>query len=184
MWRIRRRQDSDFGEWIDRHHGALYRHALWMVGHPETAEDMVQETYYRAWRGRRGLRDPRRVLPWLLSILRRVVYREYRQRARGAELAEALGATDGDCQPDTQRELLDLHRALAALPVSQRETLLLHALHGFSYQEISDQLEVPVGTVMSRIARARKAVSAGLERDGAGGRVIELRPARGRSKGQ
>lgn len=143
---------------IDRYHGSVYRHALWLIGDPEAAADLVQETYFEAWKSlcRYGL--PRQDLPWLLAILRRQAAKVYaarnaRPESSSDELLESLVGPEQDLDA-----MLDLARGLQALPLAQRDLLLLYALHGFSYQEIAVQLDVPLGTVMSRLARARRAL--------------------------
>jgi RNA polymerase sigma-70 factor (ECF subfamily) len=148
-----------FPIWIDRHHQALYRHALWMTAQPDLALELVQETFYQAWESRHSLRDERRVLPWLLTILRRAAIREYRARCRSERQAEALRTElpDEGCEQDLQ-DMLDLAQALEGLSAAQRDILLRYALHGFSYEEIGEQLSIPIGTVMSRISRARQAL--------------------------
>lgn len=152
---------DEFEQCIDAHHGALYRHALWMTGDAELAADLVQEAYYEAWRGHASLRDPARVFPWLLTILRRRVFHEYGRARREREWAEQLAATLPPEAADTELEaLLDLARALDALTAAQRDIMLLYGLHGMSYEDISAYLQVPVGTVMSRLARARQALHA------------------------
>ena len=149
---------DEFERWIEAHHGALYRHALWMTGDAELAADLVQEAYYEAWRGLRTLRDPARAFAWLLTILRRRVFQEYgrarREREWTAQFTAALPPTV-DAQHE---ELLDLARSLQALTAPQRDIILLYGLHGMSYEDIADYLQVPIGTVMSRLARARQAL--------------------------
>ncbi len=148
-----------FNACIDQHHAALFKHALWLVGNRQDAEDMVQETYYQAWRSFATLRKEDSVLAWLLTILRRSAAREYRDRARNNDLRAALTAgLDERASGIAPQDMLDVFNALGRLGPVQRDTLLLFALHGFSYIEISAQLEVPIGTVMSRIARARTAL--------------------------
>lgn len=160
MWFKRPNKKEKFSHWIERYHAALYRHALWMTGQPDLAADMVQETYYQAWQSLGKLRDDDHALPWLLIILRRAVYREHRQQCRFDHLAREFGMLENKTKDDVEdNELLDLCHSLEALSPSHRETLLLYALHGFTYQEISEQLDIPVGTVMSRISRARAALN-------------------------
>ncbi len=150
---------------IDRHHAAVYRHALWLIGDSEAASDLVQETYYEAWKSLCRYRAPRRELAWLLAILRRQAGRAYAARAARFEsfstaLVEAAAGPDEDVDA-----LMDLVQGLQGLSVEQRELLLLYGLHGFSYQEIAVQLDVPLGTVMSRLARARRALERGMGRE-------------------
>lgn len=149
---------TKFSDWIGNFHGALYKHALWMVGNQDIAQEMVQEAFFQAWLSMDSLKDENKALPWLLTILRRAVYREQRYQYRNQETQEALRQLDSD---DTQADafsLLEIYNALEFLTPKLRDTFLLHHLHGFSYEEISVQLEIPTGTVMSRIARAREAL--------------------------
>ena len=69
---------SKFDEWISRYHGALYKHALWMMGNKDIAQDVTQEAFFQAWLSIHALKDDEKALPWLLTILRRTVYREQR----------------------------------------------------------------------------------------------------------
>ncbi|HFE48179.1 MAG TPA: sigma-70 family RNA polymerase sigma factor [Chromatiaceae bacterium] len=155
----RRQMAKRFNACIDLHHAALFKHALWLVGNRQDAEDMVQETYYQAWRSFPTLKEEGSMLAWLLTILRRSAAREYRGRARNKDLRAALTAgLDERASGIAPQDMLDVFHALDSLNPALRDTLLLFALHGFSYLEISAQLEVPVGTVMSRIARARTAL--------------------------
>lgn len=154
---------ASFECWIDTHYQALYRHALWMVGETELAADLVQETYYQAWKGRHALRDESKAFSWLLTILRRGIFQEYgrasRQRIGLSELgAQALtSAQVGDAS-----DLMDFARAFQRLSPSHREMILLNTLHGLSYTEIGAQLNIPIGTVMSRLARAREELTQAL----------------------
>lgn len=151
---------QQFERWVSDFHEPLYRHALWMTGNGDVAADMVQEAYYQAWSVRDSLKDPDRVLPWLLTILRRQVYRDYKCRYRHQETLEELGRqVDEDAHNEDPTGLLEIYRAMEALSVQHREVFLMFYLHGFSYEEISDQLDIPKGTVMSRLARAREALS-------------------------
>lgn len=147
---------DQFKRWITQYHEALYRHALWMTGNTEVAKDIVQDTYFQGWKYRTSLRDESKALAWLLTILRRLVYKECRHDDMPLQ-DTGLDAIVTDTN-DNIDAMIDLERGLRNLNVSQREILLLHALHGFSYAEISAQLDIPPGTVMSRLARARKAL--------------------------
>jgi len=151
-------KSEKFGLWIRQYHGALYKHALWMMGSREIAQDMTQEAFYQAWISIDSLKDENKALPWLLTILRRAVYREQRCQYRNQETLEILRQLDIE---DTQSDaftLLEIYNALEHLSPKLRDTFLLYHLHGFSYEEISAQLEIPTGTVMSRISRAREAL--------------------------
>ena len=147
-----------FMEWVHAHQGALYRHAYWLVGDPDVAADLVQEAFFRAWKGRRGLRRKDKPFPWLLTILRRAAFQELNQGGREVRFREPEGAAEVAAPAATDDQLIDLGRVLATLEPAQRDLLLLYALHGLSYAEIAAQLDVPVGTVMSRLSRARAAL--------------------------
>lgn len=169
---IRKDDRSRFHTWVDEHHQALHRHALWMTGQVELASELVQETFFQAWKVRKSLRDESKVRPWLITILRRALYRELQQSARYAPDAlheEVLAEDSTDLEG-----LLDLARGLQCLSAAQRELLLLYALHGYSYAEISEQLEIPLGTVMSRLSRARDALRKVVSREGYADNVVPM----------
>lgn len=156
---MRKNEHARFSDWITQFHARLYRHALWMLRDAELAADLVQETYYQAWKGRKGLREADKALPWLLSILRRRIYHEYEARDRSAAVfmnLPELPDTAGH-EPDADL-LIDISRAIAGLSLPHREILLLYVLHGFTYEEIGATLGIPLGTVMSRLSRARQSL--------------------------
>ena len=157
----------------------LYRLAARLTGRPQDAEDLVQDTYIRALRAFPSLRDPTRIRPWLTQILTRLVID--RQRTPDRELAVGDLAEldrfslydlvwDEDPLPYSDhlhRDFLaqfpddDVRQALLALPEVYRVPLVLLHVEDLSYRELADVLGCPVGTVMSRLHRARKI----LERD-------------------
>lgn len=151
-----------FKQWIAQHHEVLYRHARWMTGNNDLAKDLVQDTYFQAWKYRSSLREENKVLGWLLTILRRLVYKECRQNMSRSEFLQEFAQDAVATERENIDAMIDLERNLNLLNASQREILLLYALHGFTYEEISEQLEIPLGTVMSRISRARKSMQAKL----------------------
>jgi RNA polymerase sigma-70 factor (ECF subfamily) len=148
------------------HLGASYNLARWLTRNDHDAEDVVQEAYLRALRSFDRYRggDPR---AWVLTIVRNTCYTWLRRnRAADAALSGdglddsvAEIAADPATQPEVQfmREVDGqlLRAALEALPTEFREALVLRELEGFSYKEIADIADVPLGTVMSRLARAR-----------------------------
>lgn len=149
---------SRFDHWITDYHGVLFRHAVWLTGNQDIATDIVQETFFQAWRAMDSLTDSDKALPWLLTIMRRCVYREQRQQYRHKETIESLSVQDTLQAGEDGYRLLVIYSALAQLTINHREIFILHYFHGFSYEEISEQLEIPKGTVMSRLARARAAL--------------------------
>jgi RNA polymerase sigma-70 factor, ECF subfamily len=158
------------------HLGAGYNLARWLTRNDHDAEDVVQEAYLRAARSFDRYRggDPR---SWLLTIVRNTCYTWLRQN-RAPEVARTLRTTDEGWvlevpadpagQPEVQfiraAERRQLQEALELLPAEFREALVLRELEGFSYKEIADITDVPLGTVMSRLARARKQLQQSLLR--------------------
>ena len=155
MWK-KKNKEKKFSLWIENHHGAMYKHALWMTGNRDVAVDLVQEAYYQAWSSIDTLKDDLYVLSWLLSILRRCSYREYHSQIRRERITTQLEILDAQSTKLEHYEILDLEQAIQSLSKDHREVLLLHHLHGFSYDEISKQLDIPTGTVMSRLSRAKE----------------------------
>jgi RNA polymerase sigma factor (sigma-70 family) len=141
---------------------AAYNLARWLTSQNEDAEDVVQEALLRAFRFFDGFRggDGR---AWLLMIVRNTAYTWLHQN-RHSSLTTSLDEEYGsDSWVDNAEEQLlqtldhqALHHAIAALPVEFREVVILHDLQGLSYKEIALVANIPIGTVMSRLARARK----------------------------
>ena len=134
----------------------------------EDAEDLVQEACIRAWQAIGELRDAVRVRPWLYRILRTVLVDAYEKAGRRRRLVsftrletahEELVGGDTDALFDEVVGRLTseaVHAALAELPEDFAAPLELHDIHGFKYHEIAEILGIPLGTVMSRISRARR----------------------------
>ena len=156
------------------HMRAAYNLARWLTGSDADAEDVVQEAYLRAVRFFGGFRggDSK---AWLLTIVRNAYYTG-RYRMREATIAfdeeahdvedEALGPEDLLLQKASRRVVA---AALAALPVEFREALVLRELEGLSYKEMAEVTELPIGTVMSRLSRARQRLRRSLQEQLEGG---------------
>jgi RNA polymerase sigma factor (sigma-70 family) len=151
-----------FNQAVLPHLDAAYNLARWLTRNDQDAEDVAQEACLRAfkyWRSFSG-RDCR---SWLLKIVRNTFYSWLRQRSVQPVLTDD-GDTDdtADNIPDPERALIQnadrdmLRAALEDLAVEFREAIVLRELEGLSYKEIADIAGVPIGTVMSRLARARK----------------------------
>jgi RNA polymerase sigma factor (sigma-70 family) len=136
----------------------LRRYARALVGDRATADDLVQDTLERAWSKLHLYRHGTDLRAWLFTVMHNV----HVNRVRAARPTDPL--EDGMpelAQRATQADALlvrDLERAVAALPAEQREVLLLVALEDLSYDETARVLGIPIGTVMSRLARAREKV--------------------------
>jgi RNA polymerase sigma-70 factor (ECF subfamily) len=152
-----------FEQSIMPHLDAAYNLARWLSKNDSDAEDVVQEAYLRAFRFFGGFRGGNS-RSWLLRIVRNVFYdwlKQNRRQLTEEPLDEELHEpVDEKAPPDTVlAEKADyelLHQAIAELPLEFREILVLRELEGFSYKEIAELAEVPLGTVMSRLARARE----------------------------
>jgi RNA polymerase sigma-70 factor (ECF subfamily) len=152
---------------------ALYRTALRMTRSEAEAEDLVQETYIRAFRFRHQFTPGTNLKAWLFRILTNTFINQYRRKAARPETTELddveesilyrhmRDVSPGSASPNPEAELIDntlsseVKDALEALPEKFRTTLLLD-VEGFSYKEIAEMLDIPIGTVMSRLHRGRK----------------------------
>ena len=163
---------SGFNDAVLPHLDAAYNLARWLTRNDQDAEDVVQEASLRAfkyWKGFSG-RDCR---SWLLAIVRNTFYSWLKERSVQPELT-ADGELDDidDGFPNPEHALLQnadremLMGALEALPVEFREAIVLREMEGMSYKEIADIAGVPIGTIMSRLARARKRLQMALARAG------------------
>lgn len=147
------------------HLDAAYNLARWLLRDDQGARDAVQEAYLRAFRFFDGFRggDAR---PWLLSIVRNTCYTTLRKGMGGPELLEFdeerdsnmafSGLNDPEYLLSKKLESARVNSAIEALPTVFREVLVLRELEDLSYEALSETLAIPMGTVMSRLARARK----------------------------
>jgi RNA polymerase sigma-70 factor (ECF subfamily) len=157
---------------------SLYGAALRMTRNPSDAEDLVQDTYLRAFRGFGGFQEGTNLKAWLYRILTNNFINTYRKKQRQPQIVEGpddidewylfdkLGAQN--VQESAEDEVLDklpdtdVKEALESIPENFRIPVLLADVEGFSYKEIADIMETPIGTVMSRLHRGRKALEKAL----------------------
>jgi RNA polymerase sigma factor (sigma-70 family) len=173
--------NARFSDVVMPHIDDAYRLAHWLTGNSTDAEDVVQDASLRAFRAIRGYAGGS-ARAWLLCIVRNTAYSWLRTNRPTAvvtvddleavELAQA-NPSDPDAEtPETtllaQIDADQLRAAIAALPAPFRETLVLRDIEGLDYREIAQTTEVPIGTVMSRLARARRRLTATL-----GGKSID-----------
>ncbi len=162
-----------FRELLDGSHETVFRLAAALVGDRDEAADVVQETYIRAWNALEELREPDAVLGWLCRIARNCA----RDRRRGwwdrlrAPLEPAERDDPAHAEAPAPDEALlsaeragSVRRALGRLPEKHRVVLVLREVEGMSYEEIAEALGVPVGTVESRLHRARAGLARRLAR--------------------
>ena len=152
------------------HAGSLLRFALRLTRNPAASEDLVQETLLLAWRSFHQLETGANARAWLFRILIHAHYgqdRKARVRPQTVELA-AAGSVG---RPDA--EFLEVAQALDRLAVDHRTVLLLAVVEGFTCREIGDILMLPIGTVMSRLSRAREAMRESLSTSRTGERAVK-----------
>ena len=158
--------------------GQLYRYAFWLCRDEQLAQDLVQETFTRAWRSFESLRDPSKAKRWLLTTLRREHARQferYQPKFQDIEMDTLPGESLAEA---SDSRIPVLRRAIAALPEKYREPLVLQVLGGYSCDEIGSMLELPSATVRTRLLRAREQLQAVFaQADGeAGTNVVRMRP--------
>lgn len=159
---------------------ALRRYARALVHDEAEADDLVQEALVNAYEGHASFRPDGNLKSWLFSILHNsFVSGVRRQRAYSARIERAAEIADTESPPDQEARLrlVQVRAAFLALPEDQREALHLVAIEGMAYGEAADVLGIPVGTLMSRLGRARAA----LREIESGGNVIPLKRTRGRN---
>lgn len=158
----------EMAELVEQHYRELYRFAYRLSGRVAEAEDLTQQTFLQAQRNLGQLRHPAGARAWLFAILRN----QFLKEARGPQpccLPELDGI--GRCEPGSEPPLphdIDperLQQALEELPDEFRTPLVLFYFDESSYREIADQMQIPLGTVMSRLARAKAHLRARLSDD-------------------
>ncbi|HEX8938955.1 MAG TPA: RNA polymerase sigma factor [Candidatus Limnocylindrales bacterium] len=172
---LRRVQADDlaaFEAFFARHRTAIYRTAYGLTGDPHLAEEVLQDTFARAYERRRSLRLDVSPLPWLHRVALNLCYtRLGRRRFRWEPISEAVVRLVRDVagEPPEHAERMELRRivreGVAALPAHQQAVVVLYYLQGFSLSETADTLDVPVGTVKSRLHYALRSLRARLEAD-------------------
>jgi RNA polymerase sigma-70 factor (ECF subfamily) len=160
----------------------LYRVALRLTGNAAEAEDLTQDTCLRAFERMDQLRSPAAGRVWAFTILRSIFLRRIERQARSASLdvidsplleaGEVLQDTYEALRPIQDTPLGEVRQALDRLPLPYREPLVLAHVGGFSYKEISEILAIPLGTVMSRLFRARRLLRTELREPTRGTRSI------------
>jgi RNA polymerase sigma-70 factor (ECF subfamily) len=150
-----------FEELFLPHLDAAYNLARWIVERDQDAQDVVQEAYARALKSFSGFRgvNPR---AWLLTIVRNTAYNWIQKHVKEENLIpfdekiHAVPVTETRSESSYEKRRQQLQEALKRLPAEFREVLILFEFEGWSYKEIAAALSVPIGTVMSRLSRARR----------------------------
>jgi RNA polymerase sigma-70 factor (ECF subfamily) len=176
---------AEFAELAMVHMAALYTAALRLTRNPSDAEDLVQETYLKAYRAFGSFSEGTNLKAWLYKILTNTFINSYRAKKRRPEIADVEDVEDlylyhhlaadhaGGLGRSAEDEVLErftdteVKEAIESLPDAFRIAVLLADVEGFSYKEIAEITDVPIGTVMSRIHRGRKALQKALSTYGA-----------------
>lgn len=146
-----------FEQLVSAYANDLYRYAYWLCKQPPLAEDLVQETFARAWKSIDKLNDEKAAKAWLITILRRENARLYEKyQPQFLEVDESLVADDDCNEPSRKLEKEQLHIMILKLPDEYKEPLILQVMWGFSGEEIAKELDLELATVNTRLFRARQ----------------------------
>ena len=160
--------NSSVEELVELYYQPLYCYAFRLTGAAADAEDLTQEAFCKAQLSRNQLRDESKAKAWLFRILRNLYLHRLRsERGHGERIN-----VDPDALPDESVRVLEnvdvesLQRLLSELPEVFRTPLILYYFEDFSYRDIAEQMELPIGTVMSRLARAKAHLRIRLDQTG------------------
>jgi len=151
-------RNREFEQALAKNRERLYRIAFAWSHSPDVADDLVQETCSKALRQRKQLREPSSMGPWLFRILLNTWHDYLRGKKETVEFDEALYLEEETPETINSRyeTVQRVRLAMQQLPIGQREVLALVDLERFSYAEVAEILDIPAGTVMSRLCRARR----------------------------
>ena len=156
--------DARFEAMVNAYSSDLYRYAYWLCRSRQLAEDLVQETFLRAWRFLDNLKDESKAKGWLITTLKREharIYERYQPEFAEADF-DAMPSKVDDSSQDPQ--LQALRAAITKLEDNYREPLVLQAMWGYSGEEIAEILDMPRATVNTRLFRARQQLKYILEK--------------------
>ena len=147
----------DIEELIDQHHATLYRYAYRLTGRVEDAEDLTQQVFLLAQQKLHQIRDPTKSRSWLFTVLRTCFLKTCRKRTEIPATGMAMEIDDipQDVPVGYEIDCERLQQAINELPETFRLVLLMYYFEECSYKEIAAQLEIEIGTVMSRLSRAK-----------------------------
>ena len=145
-------------------HADIYRYAYWLVKDKAIAEDIVQETFLRAWKSLDSLKDEKAAKSWLITILRRENARRFERKQFDLVDMDDVSLPDDSLSNETQIEHRELRQLMSGLSEEYREPLMLQIMFGYSGDEIAEQLSLNKNTVMTRLFRARNQLKESLEK--------------------
>lgn len=148
---------------------SLRAFAMSLTGRHDQADDLVQETVMKAWAKQENFTLGTNMNAWLFTILRNHFYSQMRKRGREVQDSEGIFTARLSVAPahDGRMDLMDFRRALDTLPADQREAIMLIGAAGFSYEEAAEICGCAVGTIKSRVSRARRRLQEALDVEGA-----------------
>ncbi|MDJ0654157.1 MAG: sigma-70 family RNA polymerase sigma factor [Xanthomonadales bacterium] len=148
---------SQFEAVVREYADDLKRYALWLCKDPTFANDLIQETYLRAWRSFDKLRDAKAAKSWLITILRREFARTFERKVPDLTDIDGLELADpGNVKPEGDSEVRLLRQAMSELDAKYREPLMLQVIVGLSCEEIAGELGISRSAVMTQLFRARE----------------------------
>jgi RNA polymerase sigma-70 factor (ECF subfamily) len=156
-------RQQQFEALVRAHSGELYRYAYWLSGESAQAQDLVQETFLRAWRSLDSLRETVAAKAWLTTILRREHARLFERKPMPTTDLADLDLSDTGPGPERTGEDAVMRAAIAKLEPKYREPLVLQVLGGFSCEEIATQLGITEAAVMTQVFRARQKLKSMLD---------------------
>ncbi|MFQ3234524.1 MAG: RNA polymerase sigma-70 factor (ECF subfamily) [Paraglaciecola sp.] len=139
-------------------HGDIYRYAYWLVKNKAVAEDIVQETFLRAWKSLDSLKDEKAAKAWLITILRRENARRFERKQFNLVDLDDVAIADDHLANEIEIEHRELRNIMSGLNEEYREPLMLQVMFGYSGEEIAEQLNLNKNTVMTRLFRARNQI--------------------------
>lgn len=150
-------QKLSFDEVVATYHDDLARYSFWLCRDKPLSQDLVQETFLRAFKAYDRLREQKAVKSWLITILRREYARTFEKKVPDlVDIEDQVIADDSIESHDEVSDSEQLRAAIATLPIKYREPLVLQVIMGFSCQEIADELEISKSAVMTQLFRARE----------------------------
>jgi len=161
----RAEKEKQYENLVHAYSSWLYRYAYWLCGEKSTAEDLVQETYLRAWRFLDSLKDEASAKSWLTTILRRENARRFERKQLDYSDVEMDSLPTAQSDFDARPEVVALRIALKKLPTAYREPLILQVLEGYTLEDIAEIMDLPRNTVATRLHRARQKLKQQLEDD-------------------
>jgi len=165
---IRFWQQKQFKQYLERNWQRLYRLAYAWCHHPQTANDLLQETLSKTLREHHRFENDKALDVWLYKVMANCWRDQCRRQRDVVDLEHAELSSNANLETDQyQRELkMNIHKAMARLSMTHRQIITLVDLEELAYNEVADILDIPTGTVMSRLCRARKQLKEYLQESG------------------